>query len=239
MTPQELEARRYSRKCRRLRRQRRKRMVRIGILSAVILVLSIIASMGGCSIKPEATDAPAPTPEPTLEIIVEEKAPEVPQTEAVQEPEPESTPEPVLWRDDIISDGRLLGHDQQEIMQHYCAEYGVPYALGLAMAEVETHFDPDAVSKGGDYGLMQINPVNHGWLMEQGFDVHTYDSNIAAGIWIISGYLNRYGDTEKALMAYNCGATGAKKLWDAGVFETDYTRKVMAAYAHWSSVLED
>lgn len=34
----------------------------------------------------------------------------------------------------------------------------MPYALALAIAEVETHFDPDAVSGTSDYGLMQINP---------------------------------------------------------------------------------
>ena len=50
-----------------------------------------------------------------------------------------------------------------------------PYALGIAMAEIETHFDADAVSSTSDYGLMQINKCNHDWLLKEGFDVTTYD----------------------------------------------------------------
>lgn len=235
MTTQELEARRYSRKCRRLRRQRRKRLVRIAIVTAVIVLLAIFVSMSGCGKEHKAVQEPVPIVTAEAEIT-----PGVPQAEAVQEPEPEDTPEAVRHRDDIVSGGRLLSYELQEIMQDYCNKYGAPYALGLAMAEVETHFDPDAVSSTGDYGLMQINKLNHGWLLEQGFDVLTYDGNIGAGIWLISGYISKYdGDIEKALMAYNNGPTGAKKLWDAGVYETDYTRKVMAAYARWTSTLED
>lgn len=152
---------------------------------------------------------------------------------------PAETPEPVRHRDDIVSDGRLLTYDLQELMQDQCERYGVPYALALAIAEVETHFDPDAVSPTHDYGLMQINQVNHEWLQGLGMDPLTHAGNIEAGVYIIGGYLERYGDTEQALMAYNNGPTGARKLWDAGVYQTDYTRKVMTALEHWTSILED
>lgn len=123
--------------------------------------------------------------------------------------------------------------------QDQCERYGVPYALALAIAEVETHFDPDAVSPTSDYGLMQINQCNHEWLQGLGMDPLTHAGNIEAGVYIIGGYLDRYGDTELALMAYNCGPGGAQKLWDAGVYQTNYTRKVMTALEHWTSVLED
>lgn len=152
---------------------------------------------------------------------------------------PAETPEPVRHRDDIVSDGRLLAYDLQELMQDQCERYGVPYALALAIAEVETHFDPDAVSPTNDYGLMQINQCNHEWLQGLGMDPLTHAGNIEAGVYIIGGYLDRYGDTERALMAYNCGPGGAQKLWDAGVYQTNYTRKVMTALEHWTSVLED
>lgn len=152
---------------------------------------------------------------------------------------PAETPELVRHRDDIVSDGRLLAYDLQELMQDQCERYGVPYALALAIAEVETHFDPDAVSPTNDYGLMQINQCNHEWLQGLGMDPLTHAGNIEAGVYIIGGYLDRYGDTERALMAYNCGPGGAQKLWDAGVYQTNYTRKVMTALEHWTSVLED
>ena len=152
---------------------------------------------------------------------------------------PAETPEPVRHRDDIVSEGRLLAYDLQETMQDCCERYGVPYALALAIAEVETHFDPDAVSPTNDYGLMQINKCNHEWLQSLGMDPLTHTGNIEAGLYMIGNYLNRYGDTEMALMAYNNGPSGARKLWDAGIYQTDYTRKVMTALEHWTSILED
>lgn len=187
-------------------------------VSAITLNYVFNAIMTDPLQETKSTTTPAPAPPPTA---------------------PAETEEPVRHRDDIVSEGRLLAYDLQEIMQDRCEVYGVPYALALAIAEVETHFDPDAVSPTHDYGLMQINQVNHAWLLEKGFDVNTYAGNIGAGLYIIGGYLDAYGDTEMALMAYNNGPTGARKLWDAGTYQTDYTRKVMAAFEHWTSILED
>jgi hypothetical protein len=171
---------------------------------------------------------------PPVATVTPSQEPAVPAPTA-----PAETPEPVRHRDDIVSGGRLLAYDLQEIMQDQCECYGVPYALALAIAEVETHFDPDAVSPTHDYGLMQINQCNHEWLQGLGMDPLTHAGNIEAGVYIIGSYLDRYGDTEQALMAYNNGPTGARRLWDAGVYQTDYTRKVMTALEHWTSILED
>lgn len=215
MTAGELAARKYSRHCRTRRRARRQRET---LLFGGIIFFAVIAVLAACTVEPVAS-----SPEPT----------------DASPPTVTTSPEPVRHRDDIVSDGRLLAYELQETMQDLCERYGVPYALALAIAEVETHFDPDAVSSGGDTGLMQINPCNHAWLLEQGMDVHTYAGNIEAGIYIIAGHLDAYGDTEKALMAYNCGPGGAKKLWDAGIYQTDYSRKVMAAFERWTSILED
>lgn len=145
---------------------------------------------------------------------------------------------PCRYRDDIVSDGNLLQYDLQEIMQDYGEEYDVPYALLLAIADTESKFDPDVISTTNDYGLMQINKCNHAWLLEIGIDPLTYAGNIEAGAYIISQHLKNYGETELALMAYNCGAGGAKKLWDAGTYQTDYSQKVMAAFEHWTTILE-
>ena len=222
MTTHEIEARRYSRRCRRARKIRRQRRV------ALITIVCCVVFVWLCTCKEDNPTIPtvaAETPMPTVTTVAE--------------PTPVTAAPPVSrTRDDIVSEGRLLIYDLQETMQDCCEEYGVPYALALAIAEVETHFDPDAVSGTGDYGLMQINSINHEWFSEIGFDVMTYDGNIEAGIYIISQHLNKYGKPELALMAYNSGPTGAQKLWDAGTFQTDYSRKVMAAFEHWTSVLE-
>lgn len=222
MTTREIEARRYTRRCRQRRRARKIRRQRIALI--LFACCAVFIWMAACKdVEPETAPPTEPTASSTVTI----------------EPTPAPTTAPVSrTRDDIVSDGQLLSYDLQEVMQDYCEEYGVPYALALAIAEVETHFDPDAVSGTGDYGLMQINTINHEWLSELGIDVMTYEGNIEAGIYMISQHLNKYGEPELALMAYNSGPTGAQRLWDAGTFQTDYSRKVMAAFEHWTSVLE-
>jgi hypothetical protein len=223
MTAVEQSARRYSRRCRqkqRIQQQRRRRLCS-AIALTVALISVCLCYLSGCNVGANNVgQAPEVLPTEDVVLIVD------------------STPEPVRHRDDIVSDGRLLSYELQEVMQDCCEQYSVPYALALAMAEVESHFDPDAVSSTGDYGLMQINTINHAWLLEKGIDVKTYEGNIEAGIYIISGYLQTYEDTEKALMAYNCGPTGARRLWEAGTYQTNYTRKVMAAYEYWTNLLE-
>jgi hypothetical protein len=37
----------------------------------------------------------------------------------------------------------------------------------------------------------------------------------------------KYEDPAKVLMAYNMGEGGAGKLWKKGVFESNYSRKIM------------
>lgn len=215
MTTSEPNARRYSRRCRQRRMARRRNAM---VIMAILAVLATVFALGyasGCSAH--QTDDEVKTPEPVVTA---------------------ETTESARHRDDIVSEGRLLSYELQEVMQDCCEHYEVPYALALAIAEVETHFDPDAVSATGDYGLMQINSVNHEWLLEKGLDPMTHAGNIEAGIYIISQYLQSYGEPELALMAYNCGPGGARKLWDAGTYQTDYSRKVMTAFEYWTSVLE-
>ena len=138
----------------------------------------------------------------------------------------------------IVSEGNALSPELQKIMQEKCEVYGVPYALALALADQETRFDPDAVSGTNDYGLMQINKINFEWLRERGIDPLTYEGNIEAGVLILSKAINRYGDYGLALMAYNCGDTGAKRRWDAGTYSTKYSREVLERYNKWVQIVE-
>ncbi len=233
MTTRELDARRYSRRCRQRRRAQRARRLRMVTVFVLICMACALCYMGACGFE---SAEPEQMPDA---VVVPPAAVTTGPSEPEQVPTQEATPEPVRYRDDIVSEGRLLSYELQEIMQDCCEEYEVPYALALAIAEVETHFDPDAVSSTGDYGLMQINKSNHEWLLEIGLDPMTHAGNIEAGVYIISQHLQAYGEPELALMAYNCGPTGARRLWDAGTYQTDYTRKVMTAFEYWTSVLEE
>lgn len=218
-------------------------LILLAALSLAFWLSAMLATTGREDRPPQEATAPAATLNRIFDILLEDKPPEAVASSspgaAPPSTAPAETPEPVRHRDDIVSDGRLLAYELQEIMQDCCETYNVPYALALAIAEVETHFDPDAVSPTHDYGLMQINRCNHEWLQSLGMDPLTHAGNIEAGLYMIGSYLSRYGDTEMALMAYNNGPGGARKLWDAGTYQTNYTRKVMTALEYWTSILED
>jgi soluble lytic murein transglycosylase-like protein len=74
------------------------------------------------------------------------------------------------------------------------------------MAQQESGFDPNAVSRTGAMGIMQIMPQTATELgLEHPFDAY---ENIMAGANYISQKLEEYdGDVDKALAAYNAGSS--------------------------------
>ena len=123
-----------------------------------------------------------------------------------------------------------LSDSLQRYIYEICADENVPITLVMAMIEHESRFNPEVVSSTDDYGLMQINEVNHEWL-EEDFrcaDMLNPYQNVFCGIKIIAKYIEKYeGDYGKALMAYNMGDYGARKAWQNGVTITKYSTSVL------------
>ena len=165
-------------------------------------------------------------------------AADVPQ-ETVTESTPEETAEPLpnLYTIEITSENRTLDSELQATMIEMSEKYDVPLALVLAVAEQESRFNPDAKSATNDYGIMQINTINFGWLRERGIEPLEPNGNIEAGVLMLSEAINKYGDCGLALMAYNCGDGGAKNLWDKGIYSTEYSRATMERFDKWDQYL--
>lgn len=117
--------------------------------------------------------------------------------------------------------------EYEEIIIGVAQEYGIPSTLIKAIIKTESDFNALAVSETDDYGLMQINACNISWLEDELGITDLFDpaQNIESGAYILSGYLNRYSLAD-ALIAYNCGESGAKRLWRQGIHSTSYTKKV-------------
>ena len=137
----------------------------------------------------------------------------------------------------IKSGNNILDPNLFAVMMEMCGKYDVPLALALAVAEQESKFRPGAVSSTNDYGLMQINGCNHGWLRGMGIEPLSSEGNIEAGCLMLGKAIKRYGDYNKALMAYNRGDGGADKLWKQGIYSTEYSRQVMERYHKWCAYL--
>ena len=151
----------------------------------------------------------------------------------VVHPVTEPTEPPVRYYDVPLSE------DLQDYIRELCEKHDVPMSLIMAMIEVESSFRSNVISGTNDYGLMQINKINHEWLSEEyGItDFLNPYQNVFCGITIIAGHLDKTdGDITLALMRYNCGATGAKRLWDKGIYSTSYTEKIIAAMEGYDEI---
>ena len=124
-----------------------------------------------------------------------------------------------------------LEYELQLYIYTLCNEFQVPLELVYAIIMVESDFQPALISKTNDYGLMQINKCNHEWLHDKYNITDFLDpyQNVLCGISILATYYHKYEDLNRALMAYNMGAYGAKQAWDKGISSTRYTDKIFKA----------
>lgn len=133
-------------------------------------------------------------------------------------------PEPETW--DVP-----LEKDLQLFIADLCEEMSIEPELVLAIIENESQWNPEAVGDGGrSFGLMQVQRWCHKDRMNRlGCDdlLNPYE-NVVVGIDILSEKLEKYGDVEKALCAYNAGDAGAERLYfSKGIYSSEYSRKVV------------
>lgn len=134
-----------------------------------------------------------------------------------------------------------LSHSLQRYIYEICADENVPVSLVIAMIEHESSFNPEEISSTDDYGLMQINTVNHSSLEGQykTADLMNPYQNVFCGIKMIGSYISSYGDYNKALMAYNMGEYGAEKAWENGIESTSYSKSILALMQQYEQEVND
>lgn len=134
-----------------------------------------------------------------------------------------------------------LSHSLQRFIYEVCADENVPVALVMAMIDHESHFNPEIVSNTDDYGLMQINAINHEQLEEQYRAADMLDpyQNVFCGIKVIGSYIEKYEDYSYALMAYNMGEYGAKKSWESGTTSTLYSDTILELMSEYEQEVKE
>ena len=98
----------------------------------------------------------------------------------------------------------------QQMITSAAQQYGVPPSVALAVAKVESGFNPNAVNSANangttDYGVFQINSSN---LASLGIssDPLNPNANINAGVQLLAQYYQQYGgDLTQVAWAYNAG----------------------------------
>lgn len=149
---------------------------------------------------------------------------------------------PQLWEtgESFIPLNVPMDQELQEFVYFLCKGYNMDFPFVMALIQHESTFKADVVSATSDYGLMQINEINHAYIKEaigvQDF-LDPYD-NVRAGMFILRKLFEKYETPEKVLMAYNLGETGASRLWGQGIYETNYSKEIMEVQQQYKAELE-
>lgn len=96
------------------------------------------------------------------------------------------------------------------LIEHYARQYAVDLTLVRALIEVESRFQPTAVSAKGAYGPMQLMPVTaHRYHVTNRSDLA---QNIDAGIHYLKDLLIlHHGNEALALASYNAGEGAVRR----------------------------
>lgn len=217
--------------------RRERRTQRIAWLSIILaaLVLTAVAVMATTWAKADDQLSADPATPPCVTTL--EPCEFLPPVEWEDPMETEKIEEALLAQG-YFSMAVPLSYEYQDYMRTYCAAYGCPYPLALAVAEVESNFDMDAMGAIGEVGIMQLNPGPGGSYHAEleaatGLDPTTPAGNIAGGCYLLGKYMAAYEDPAKAAMAYNMGEAGARSQWAEGVTSTTYSNEVLEAVERW------
>ena len=112
-----------------------------------------------------------------------------------------------------------LSYELQDVLQTACAEFDIPYEIMLALIERESRFTWVDGDGGESVGYCQIQPQWWQWMADLiGSDLYEPAGNLRTGCAVLAYLVERYGDMEDALTAYNTGSPGASE-YAAAVLE--------------------
>jgi soluble lytic murein transglycosylase-like protein len=137
----------------------------------------------------------------------------------------------VDWSNTPLKNGKFA-HEIQAASEIF----GVDAALIRAIMHAESWFQPEAVSRSGAQGLMQLMPAT-----QQRFGVRNpFDplDNITAGVAYLAWLLNEFDqDLNRAIAGYNAGENAVKRHGGIPPFpETrEYVRRVNILYRRYGS----
>lgn len=114
-----------------------------------------------------------------------------------------------------------------------------------AVIRNESHYRPDALSKQGARGLMQIMPETGLWIAGQMNVPYSDDMlldpdyNIELGCWYLKNLSNQFaGDLVLVLASYNAGRGNVKKWMDEGRWTGERTTLGQVPFAETRSYVE-
>jgi hypothetical protein len=129
-----------------------------------------------------------------------------------------------------VNNTEQIVKDYGDVIKKECNFYKIDWRLILAIIEQESAFNPNAVSRAGAFGLMQIMPKTGSSLQSQLNleDYKTPQNNLIAGIYYFATLVSAFEFTKEekykfALASYNAGLGRViDAMTIANYFEKDY-----------------
>ncbi len=118
-----------------------------------------------------------------------------------------------------------------EIVETFAQKYNIDGDFIKAMIKQESGFNPNATSKKGAMGLMQLMPSTAKSLGV--VDAYNPWENVEGGVKYIKGLMDRFNNDEKlALAAYNAGPNAVKRYGGIPPYKEtqNYVKSIMSTY---------
>jgi Transglycosylase SLT domain len=134
--------------------------------------------------------------------------------------------------------------DMSDVIRDECKKHNLDPILVLALIQVESGFQFDAVSPMGARGIMQIMPDVAQWIVRQSgvrpsfnprrFRPEYLDDpvfNIRLGVYYLHDLKKSFRNVSTALVAYNLGPTELRNRLDNNIeFSDEYANAVLSTY---------
>jgi len=120
------------------------------------------------------------------------------------------------------------------MMSNIACTYGIPTDLFDALIMQESRYRPDALSPKNAFGLTQLMP---GTALQLGVDRYSIDGNLHGGARYLRQQLDRFGQYDLALAAYNAGPGRIRSGRMPGIAETrTYVGNVLSNWSRLSAM---
>lgn len=119
-------------------------------------------------------------------------------------------------------------------MRNIACTYGIPTDLFDALIVQESQYRPDALSPKNAFGLTQLMP---GTALQLGVDRYSIEGNLNGGARYLRQQLDRFGQYDLALAAYNAGPGRIRSGRMPGIAETRaYVGNVLSNWSRLSAM---